>query len=134
MRAIERDRLYVAEERATGAPVGWIFDTRSEGEWCVGQVSVAPEHGRRGIGTALLLHSIERAEAAGFRSVVLNTERDVPWTRPWYERLGFDVVEPADWTADMHVIVAEQVAQGLDWETRVHMRRTLAPIREEIEP
>ncbi|MCW2923970.1 MAG: putative acetyltransferase [Thermoleophilia bacterium] len=121
-RAIQRGRLWVAEDPGTRAPVGWLFETRSDGEWCIGQVSVAPSHGRRGIGTALLLDSIARAWEEGFTSIVLNTERDVPWNRPWYERHGFRVVAEADWSDDMRVIVAEQDAPGLDWSARVHMR------------
>lgn len=123
LRAIAGGRLTVAE--VDGAVAGWIFVTRSGGELCIGEVSVAPAHGRRGVGTALLTAVIERARAAGERTIVLNTQADVPWNKPWYERHGFAVVPPEVWTADMHVIADEQRAHGFDWSTRVHMRLTL---------
>ena len=79
-----------------------------------------------GIGTALLGEVIARAVTAGVRTLVLNTQDDVPWNRPWYEHAGFVVVPEAQWTATMRDDTAAQVAAGLDSSTRVHMRLTLA--------
>ncbi len=55
----------------------------------------------------------------------LNTEHDIIWNRPWYESLGFVVVNPTDWTDAMADVVGAQTKMGLDWSTRVHMRLTL---------
>ncbi len=48
-----------------------------------------PEHGRRGIGTALVHAACEEARWAGPDSLTLCTYRDVPWNGPFYRRLGF---------------------------------------------
>ena len=53
---------------------------------------------RRGIGTLLLQHIIAEARLCGERSVVLNTQRDVPWNGPWYERHRFAVVPRGSWS------------------------------------
>jgi len=45
----------------------------------------------------------------------------VPWNEPWYRRLGFESVEPSDWTDWMRESVAEQQSGGIDWENRVWM-------------
>jgi GNAT superfamily N-acetyltransferase len=123
MAAVDDGRLTVAE--ADGAVIGWLFATRVGGELSLGQVSVLPEHGQRGIGTALLLDLIDRARSMGEGSIVLNTQADVPWNMPWYARYGFVVVPFEDWSPGMHEVTDYQRADGLDWATRVHMRLRL---------
>jgi hypothetical protein len=49
----------------------------------------------------------------------------VAWNRPWYERHGFTVVAPSDWTAALQKVTDYQTEDGLDWTTRVHMRLLL---------
>jgi predicted N-acetyltransferase YhbS len=122
-RAISEHRLLVAA--AGGRVVGWAYTTRCEHELCVGQISVRADQQRRGIGSQLMRRIIADAEAAGESSLVLNTQADVVWNRPWYESIGFRVVPPEDWTDGMRAIVDEQTAEGLDWSTRVHMRLPL---------
>jgi 4-diphosphocytidyl-2-C-methyl-D-erythritol kinase len=113
-------RLMVAELDA--AVVGWTLVLRLGEELCLAQISVDPRHQRQGIGTALLHEVIDRARAAGERSLVLNTQADVSWNRPWYERHGFVVVVPGDWTPALREVTDYQTDDGLDWTTRVHMR------------
>jgi len=124
-RAFATGRIVVAEH--DGIVAGWVFLTRSGDELCVGQIAVAPALQRRGIGSALMQSLLAEARSRGERSVVLSTQADVEWNRPWYERIGFEVVPPEQWTDDMAAIVAEQEEIGLHWETRVHMRLQLTP-------
>ena len=124
-RAIRAGRILVAE--INGRVVGWAFLTRSDGELCIGQLAVSPQSQRVGVGTALVDAVIADARHSGERSVVLNTQADVEWNQPWYERIGFEVVPPQRWTTDMAAIAREQTEAGLDWDTRVHMRMRLNP-------
>lgn len=56
------------------------------------QLAVHPDHGRQGLGTALLAAVFARA--AG-RAVTLTTFRNIPWNEPWYRERGFtEVVDP----------------------------------------
>lgn len=105
--------------------VGFVQMSACGAERAVHQISVHPDSGGRGIGTALMHHVIERERSAGESTVVLDTQADVPWNQPWYEQLGFIVVPPDVWTEAMRETVAEQTAVGLDWSTRVHMRLRL---------
>ena len=120
-----RGDLLVAEHG--GVVVGWLLLVRLGDDLCIGQVSVSPSHGRRGIGTALLRAAIAEAAARGEPALVLNTQVDVAWNRPWYERHGFAVVPAGEWTVAMAEMRERQIAAGLDWTTRVHMRLALAP-------
>ena len=65
------------------------------------------------------------ARVAGIATMILNTERDVPWNRPLYEHLGWEVVPEPEWTDQMRDQTEYQIAAGLNWDTRVHMRKTL---------
>ncbi len=122
-RAVDAGKITVAE--VTGEVAGWVFLGAIDGEPCVGQISVAVAHGRKGVGTALLTHAIEQARARGAASVVLNTQRDAPWNAPWYARHGFEVVPESAWSPGLRAVTEAQRAAGLDWTTRVHMRKTL---------
>lgn len=107
-------------------PVGWVLLNRCGDEACIGQISVHPVHQKRGIGSMLTHAMIAKATDSGERTIILNTERDIIWNRPWYESLGFTVVDSTDWTGAMADVVGMQTEMGLDWSTRVHMRLTLA--------
>ena len=53
------------------------------------QLSVHPDHGRRGIGRALLRAAVAWAAANGYDELTLATYRDVPWNAPFYASEGF---------------------------------------------
>lgn len=123
-RFIEQGRITIAESE--GEVVGWVLLTAIDGEPCIGQLSVAVAHGRRGIGAALLMHALELARAGGASSVVLNTEREVSWNAPWYARFGFEIVPEPAWSPALRAVTDQQRAAGLDWTRRVHMRKHFA--------
>jgi predicted N-acetyltransferase YhbS len=120
VRAVDYKWIIVAAEG--DRVVGWLLLTRCGDEFCIGQISVRRDAGRRGVGSELLKAAIASARQMGYRSIVLNTQSDVAWNRPWYEKHGFVVVDASEWTEGMHAITREQSEAGLDWTTRVHMR------------
>lgn len=132
-RAIARGQITVAEVsgEGEGEVVGWVYlgslagDPGEPPEPCIGQISVRVAHGRQGIGTALLREAIEAARESGARSVVLNTYRAHPWNAPWYARHGFVEVPEGAWSRAMRAVTEAQVAAGLDWSRRLHMRKVL---------
>ncbi len=120
--AIADKRIVVAV--AEGDIAGWIYTSRIAGELCIGQICVHPRFGGRGIGTSLLSYIIEGA--AGEASIVLNTQSDVPWNRPWYEKHGFVVVPEPGWSDALREVTKKQIDAGLDWSQRCHMRLVLS--------
>jgi GNAT superfamily N-acetyltransferase len=60
------------------------------------QLSVHPEHGRRGTGRALLRAASTWAAGHGYPELTLATYRDVPWNGPFYASEGFVEVGPVD--------------------------------------
>ena len=89
------------------------------------QLSVLPEVGRQGVGTALLDAVAHWARARGDDAVVLTTFRDVPFNGPLYAKRGFVHVSEADWTETQREIIAFQATLGMDPASRTVMRRSL---------
>jgi GNAT superfamily N-acetyltransferase len=113
--------LWVARSHADG-PVGFALVERlDDGEAHLEELDVLPEHGRRGIGTALVRVVCDWAVSQG-RSLSLTTFKDLPWNQPFYERLGFRVLSDAQLTAPLAACVARETAAGLPREQRVVMR------------
>ncbi len=117
---VAEGRIMVAE--LGGTVLGWIHVGRLAGELFVEQISVHPDHHRRGIGSRLMRHVIGEARDANEDSILLDTRSDVPWNQPWYEQLGFVVVPQEEWTEAMTDFVALEAAGGTDWGTCVYMR------------
>jgi len=112
---------------AVGEPaVGFVALEIVDDAAHVDQVSVLPEHGRRGIGRALLEAAIGWAAASGRDEITLTTFRDVPWNAPFYRTLGFE--ELTDPGPGLAAIREHERAMGDDaYGPRIAMRRRLHP-------
>ena len=120
-RYCEQGRVFVAE--VGDRVVGYLaWDLEPDPDYlCISQVSVLPGFGQRGIGAALMRRAIETALAKGVPHIVLATFVDVAWNEPWYRRLGFRFIDPAEWTTWMREVVDAQ-RDHLPWDQRVWMQ------------
>jgi ribosomal protein S18 acetylase RimI-like enzyme len=121
-RASNEQRAWVAVDDGgsiIGFAVAWVVD----GEGHLDELAVAPAHGRRGVGRALVDEVVAWTGAQELASITLTTFRDVPWNGPYYEKLGFHVVPTL--TPALQALVDEQATWGLDPSLRVVMRRSL---------
>lgn len=107
------------------APVGFAYVEIIGGQPHLDELDVHPDHGRRGIGTALVRTLIEWAGSRGYASVTLTTFRDVPWNMPFYARLGFREQDDTALTAGVRKVVDSETRRGLPPDLRVVMRRDL---------
>ncbi len=125
-RAAEPGSLLVAEDAAVadGALVGFALALEIDGLAHLEQVSVPPEHGRRGHGRALGEASADEARRRGHRRITLRTFADVPWNATAYARAGFAEEPPA---TTFHLALVETEARlGLDrLGRRIQMGRAL---------
>jgi GNAT superfamily N-acetyltransferase len=119
-----RGRAWVAVDEAD-RPVAYLLSAVVDGCAHVEQVTVSPSHAGRGHGAALIEHLGAIALAEGTPALTLTTFRDVPWNAPYYERLGFVVVEPADRGPELAALVAHEAASIPGDAPRVAMRRPL---------
>ncbi len=84
------------------------------------ELSVHPAHGRKGLGRALVARVCHEARIRGLAKVTLSTFREIPWNRPFYERLGFRVLDEADHAPWHHQIRADE-ARSMDIRRRCLM-------------
>jgi GNAT superfamily N-acetyltransferase len=92
------------------------------------QISVLPEFAHRGIGATLITHIVGNYDTP---ALTLTTFVEVPWNGPYYERLGFRWLTPAEETPGLRKIRANEAAHGIDAWPRACMRRELKKSRPE---
>jgi GNAT superfamily N-acetyltransferase len=105
------------------AVVGYVEMSVVDGSGHVDQVSVMPDHQRQGVGRALMQAAEQWASAQGFASMTLTTFSHVPWNRPWYEHLGYHVLDVKEIGPGLLAIHEDEIRRGM--ENRVVMARPL---------
>ena len=115
--------LQVAE--VGGQAVGFALCGEIDGNAHLFEMDVVPEHGRRGIGGALLESTCNEAAVRGFSAMTLNTLRDVPWNAPFYSARGFDELPQDEWGEQLAGLVDRERMLGFPMRLRVVMRRRL---------
>jgi ribosomal protein S18 acetylase RimI-like enzyme len=123
---IRDSRAWVAVEGT--AVVGFVIVDILDGCAHIEEIAVAAQFGRRGHGAALLREVDRWASSAGLAALTLTTFRDVPWNGPWYQALGFRVLEHDEWTPGLRQRRETEDAIGLPAGLRIVMRRELRPI------
>ena len=122
--AAEAGDLFKMCTEADGTLVGFALVSQRGGTLYLDQISVHPDHGRQGLGAALMQHVFSLARQRKLKQVTLSTFRDVPWNGPFYRKLGFRELERkemADWMLDLERIQA----QSLDISERCFMMRKI---------
>lgn len=94
--------------------VGFVHVLLIDGDAHLEQVSVHPDHGRQGIGAALVRAAMHEARRDGHDRLSLCTYRDLPWNGPFYAALGFAEVLEADLLPFQRRLRDAERAMGLD--------------------
>ncbi len=115
------DHVFVARDNDDKA-VGFILTSLRGAGLYLDQVSVHPEHGKQGIGRALVLRILKDTEYRGLPDVTLSTFRDLPWNGPFYASVGFREIRPEKLDPFMREIEAAQ-RPFMDVTKRCFMRR-----------
>ena len=118
-------RAFVSVD-ADDRPVGYLILDVVDDAAHIEQVSVHPDHARKGLGRALIERAATWASARGLQSLTLTTYVDVPWNGPYYERLGFRYLAAGEETPGLRAVRERERALGLEVSPRTSMRRTLA--------
>jgi GNAT superfamily N-acetyltransferase len=107
------------------APVAYLLSSVLDNCAHIEQVSVASSHARRGVGAALIEHLAAIARSERREALTLTTFRDVPWNAPYYQRLGFSILEPCDQGPELAALVARETHSPATSAPRVAMQRPL---------
>lgn len=105
-------------------PVAYLLIEPLDGWAHVEQVSVHPDHARQRLGSQLLDEADAWADQHDLSGLTLTTFEHVPWNAPYYQRLGFHIVEDADLSSGLRAIREAEAARGLDRWPRVAMMRS----------
>lgn len=116
--------LWVALEPG-GTPVGFAVASVRGRRMHLEELDVLPEHGRKGVGSALVEAVEDCALKSGYTEITLTTFGDVPWNAPFYTSVGFEVIPEHDLDAELHRTLAHETELGLDRSRRVAMRKPL---------
>jgi GNAT superfamily N-acetyltransferase len=103
-------------------PIGYLLVDSVDGAAHIDQVTVRPNWQGRGVGRALIDHSINWARQRGLTSVTLTTFSEVPWNQPLYEHLGFGVLEDDEIGPGLRQIQRDEADKGFSAAGRVAMR------------
>jgi GNAT superfamily N-acetyltransferase len=117
--AAQAGLLWVARGE-DGRPVGFALAEDLGDSLHLEELDVLPEHGRSGIGAALVARVLEAARTRG-TPLTLCTFREVPWNAPWYTRLGFRPMAPGELSRSLRARIDEETARGLPAALRVAM-------------
>ncbi len=122
-RAAKDGFLLVSGEPA----VGFVHVLNLDGNAHLEQVSVHPDHGRRGVGAALVEAACAEARRRGFAAITLMTYADLPWNGPFYQHHGFVEVDEDEprLPYQRRLAETEQRLHLADHGRRVLMRRAL---------
>ena len=110
-----------------GTPVGFALAEPLARSLHLEEVDVLPEHGRCGVGRALVAAVRAAAAHRGYDSVTLTTYRAFPWNLPFYELLGFVEIPAGEVPAELAAIVRDEARRGLDPAVRAVLRCAVVP-------
>jgi ribosomal protein S18 acetylase RimI-like enzyme len=114
--------VFVAAQDVDDTPVGFILVGMLDRAAHIYELSVAEEHGRRGLGRRLIEEACRFAGAEGAPAVTLSAFRDIPWNGPLYEQLGFRYLDRSEWTPALYLVHDLEIRKGLQVERRAFMR------------
>ena len=113
--------LWVAED-GDGQAAGFALTRPMDGDLYLAEMAVALPWQGRGLGRDLLQAVCAHARDAGcYRSVVLTTDRGLPWNRPFYQRQGFAEVPQAELSPGLAARLRREEAAGFDPAQRCAM-------------
>jgi GNAT superfamily N-acetyltransferase len=116
--------VFVAANSAQ--PVGFLIAGFLDRALFIYELAVLEDHGRRGLGSALVKEACQFALRERQPGVTLSTFIEVPWNGPFYERLGFSCLRREEWTPGLHLIYLRERDKNLPMDRRSFMRKEIA--------
>lgn len=102
-------------------PVAFINAEKLSHSLHICELSVCQSWQGKSIGKQLIQQVMHAAKELGISTVTLTTFRDVPWNAPYYQRLGFQVIENHELTTELKDILQSEVDAGFTATDRCAM-------------
>lgn len=81
------------------------------------EISVHPDFGKQGLGTALVKYILEECKKRKLKACTLTTFADLNWNAPFYKKLGFNEMEKQEIPRHVAAILREERSTGLKQRT-----------------
>jgi len=94
-------------------PVGYAFIQIRGVLPLLAQIDVHPDHGRQGLGRALIEKASSALRKKNFSELYLTTFASIPWNAPFYEKLGFQYLEQGSQPEFIKNILRSEARLGL---------------------
>ncbi len=117
-KAFDQELLFCAN--ANSHTVGFASCHQYKHYLHLDEISVDPQYGRQGIGRALVEKVIEASKLKQLKGITLCTFSDIPWNAPFYQSMGFEILEEQDTPRHVQAMLREEKSIGLN--NRVAMR------------
>jgi ribosomal protein S18 acetylase RimI-like enzyme len=114
-------QVWVAVDR-NDIVIGFAITREVDRTLYLQEIDIAPEHGQRGIGRALVETVQTWGSRSGYAVMSLSTFRDLPWNAPFYAKLGFRIIDEANLSPGFQAIRAHEREAGLPIGDRVIMQ------------
>ncbi|WP_166219458.1 GNAT family N-acetyltransferase [Pseudomonas atagonensis] len=124
VQAIEQKCVWVVES-ADRQLAGFLRALVIDDQLHVEELSVSQDFQGQGMGRALVLAAIEQARRMQLHAVTLTTFRGLPWNAPFYQRLGFALLNGQATPPHLLSALQAEIAQGFPGERRCAMNLPL---------
>lgn len=101
--------------------VGFLCATKKSNSFHIEEVSVAYKHQGKGIGKTLIRNVLNVANNQNCSFVSLTTDYQIPWNRPFYERLGFTVLDVEECPPTLRETLLDEKKSNKDPDNRIGM-------------
>jgi len=118
--AAREGRLWVAVTDQ-GSAVGFALAGELDGAAHLLELDVHPDHGRRGLGAALVRRVEAWARAHRLPALTLTTFRHLPWNAPFYQRLGFRILSAHEFTPGLAAVLVDEEERGFSRRVAMHL-------------
>lgn len=102
-------------------PVAFLSAEIHDSTLHIWEVGVRLDRQRQGIGRALLEHAIADAKGRGLDALSLTTFRDVIWNAPFYQKLGFQILDAAQAGKRLREVLHREIEHGMPERRRCAM-------------
>ena len=111
--------LWIAE--AKNKVIGFLCALPIPNGLHIEEISVCSNHQGGGIGKDLIHTIIKEAITRGHAFISLTTDKEIPWNRPFYERLGFVICEETKCTGTLNDFLMKDKSHSKTPENRIAM-------------
>lgn len=117
--------LWIATDEEEDQPIGYAVAALIDGIFYLEDISVDPDHQRKGVADMLMAEIITHARFLHCPAVVLSTLDAAPWSKALYRKHGFLAADMARLPAPVSERFEAETALGLPAEGRIIMAKRL---------